>query len=65
MQISYADSNSENLVEFDVSEWQKILLGVALPSEASGFKATSAVSENLANTLFPMLWPQTPEMDLF
>jgi len=65
LRIRSSRTSEPNDVEFDVQEWQKILLGVVLPSDANGFRTVSKRAERIAHTLFPVLWPQTPELDQF
>ena len=52
-------------VEFDAGEWQKILLGIVPTSDVKGFQAVTKRDERIVHTLFPVLWPQTPEPDQF
>ena len=50
-------------VDFDIAEWQKILLGIVSPADVNNYESSSSRVTAVMDLLFPMMWPQTSETD--
>lgn len=62
--VEQASGGLKKDVEFEEPEWQKILLGTVAVDTVRGFRSNQRHG-NLAGVLFPLLWPQTSELDQF
>ncbi len=62
--IEQASEGLAKEVEFEELEWQKILLGTIAADSVRGFHSNQR-NRSLTEVLFPVLWPQTSELDQF
>ena len=62
--IEEASEGLKKDVEFEYTEWQKILLGTGTVDSVRGFHSNQR-NRNLTDVLFPVMWPQTSELDQF